>query len=156
MSNTFYFLAKDFAELVKKIGEFESKLAECLKEMGEGVKDDPNAWHDNFGFEEGQRQASIWSTRLRDLIAIKNRASVIEPSRQTDEVAVGSVVSLLHEDGESEDTFQIGSYLVFDDEEDTISYNSPLAQAIIGAKIGETRTFKVSGKERRVKITKIR
>lgn len=156
MSTTFYFLPQDFAALTKKIEEFKTKLAESLKEMGEGVKDDPNAWHDNFGFEEGQRQASIWSTRLRDLIAIKNGARVIELSRQTNEVAIGSVVSISYQDEESEDTFRIGSYLVFEDDEDTLSYNSPIAQAIIGAKVGETRTFRVSDREKKVSITKIR
>lgn len=53
-------------------------------------------------------------------------------------------------------TFKIGSYMVFDNDGGRIiSYNSPLAQIVMGVKIGEVRSGKIGRAEKSYKIIKI-
>ncbi|MGI5836753.1 MAG: GreA/GreB family elongation factor [Chloroflexota bacterium] len=69
-------------------------------------------------------------------------------------VAVGSEVTVTSEDGE--ETFTIGGPLAASPRTRCISYESPLAQALLGRELGETVEVSTVGCVSRLKIVAIR
>lgn len=164
---TYYFLPDDFNVLNKKIAELQEGLEGSLRDIGTSVEGESNTWHDNFGYEEGHRQATLWSTRLRKLVGIRNNAQIITSPPSANEVAIGSIVAIKDMETGLTDTFQIGSFWILDNENDSnggenigsgpdkISYSAPLAQMILGAKVGETKEGEIVGRKKRLAIVKI-
>ena len=50
------FLRKDYDALLAKIEELAAALREAGQEKGRWANQGAETWHDNFGYEEGQRQ----------------------------------------------------------------------------------------------------
>ena len=156
MKDEIYFLKQDLEAFDARIKELRDKLEETLKEGGESTRQSSETWHDNFPFEEAQRQFSLLAGQLQKLVDIRKRAKLAVAPVPEDKVAIGSTVTIRDEASCELKMFKIGSFLVLaDDSGETISYNSPLAQIIIGAKIGEMRIGKISKAEKNFKIIKI-
>ena len=150
----FYFLPEDFEDLNDQIEQICEKIKELGKEAGESCQEGAETWHDNFAFEESQRQQYMWSNRLRELIRVRNNARVIQPSPQGDKVSIGRVVTIQDTATEETQIFKIGSYMILK-EKDEISYNAPLARMLIGAEIDDERTGKIGGKQKTFRILEI-
>lgn len=156
MNEKLYFLNEDLEALDAKIGEMRSKLEETLKEGGESTRQSSETWHDNFPFEEAQRQFSLLAGQLQKLVDIRKKAKLIDASASSDKVKIGSVVTIRDESSDELKIFKIGSFLALSGENSKIiSYNSPLAQIIMGAKIGEARSGKIGIAEKSFKVIKI-
>ena len=96
------------------------------------------------------------SRQLRDLVDLRKKAKKADLPSDKNKVGIGSIVTILNSATGEIKSFKIGSFAVFAETgERTISYNSPLAQIIIGAKIGEMRIGKISKAEKSFKIIKI-
>lgn len=144
----YYFLPEDLEVLDKKIEENKQRMQEALKRIGDSC-DGGSTWHDNFPFEQAQRDAELWSTRLRGLISIRNNIEVVYPiDFKEGRVNIGRIVTIRDEDNDQTREFQIGSYMILDEERNAISYNSPIAQLIMGAVIGEVREGVIGGKKK--------
>lgn len=156
MNEELYFLKEDLEALDAKIGELRSKLEETLKEGGESTRQSSETWHDNFPFEEAQRQFSLLAGQLQKLVDIRKKAKLVDSAASNDKVIIGSMVTIRDESSDQLKIFKTGSFMVFsNDGGRTISYNSPLAQIVIGAKIGEVRSGKIGIAEKSFKIIKI-
>ena len=152
----FYFLREDFEGLNAEIEKIADKIKEIGKNMGQSCREGAETFHDNFAYEDGERQQYMWSTRLRNLIGIRNQARVVE-SQKGDKVSLGLTITLEDTSTSEVRTIKIGSYMVFAKEEqkEIISYNAPLARMLIGGQIGETREALISDKKRSFRILKI-
>lgn len=152
----FYFLREDFDGLNTEIEKVADKIKEIGKDMGQSCREGAETFHDNFAFEDGERQQYMWSTRLRQLIGIRNQARVVEP-RKGDKVSLGLLVTLKDTATCKVRTMRIGSYMVFAkrEGEEIISYNAPLARMLIGAEIGDVREAIIGGKKRSFHILNI-
>jgi len=150
----FYFLREDFEELNARIRKLYERIKKLGKEAGESCQEGAETWHDNFAFEESQRQQHMWSIQLHELIRIRNEARVIEPDPRTNKVSIGKVVTIQDIDTGEKRTFRIGSYRVFKKKED-VSYNAPLARILLGARVGEERKGRIGNREKRFRILKI-
>ncbi len=151
---TYYFLKEDYDDFLKEFEMAESNVQKALKEIGESAKQDPgNTFHDNFGFEEGNRQFMIWSVELEKLNAIKTQSEIISP-KPADTAEIGKSVKI--EDLETKKTFsfQIRGFMV-QPKENAISYLSPLGKLIMGSKPGAVKTGKIGEKIKRYKIVEI-
>lgn len=73
---------------------------------------------------------------LRYWTARRNSAQVIEPPTQASEVHFGSTVTIEREDGRRQ-TFRIVGEDEADPAKGTISYVSPVAQALTGKRVGD-------------------
>lgn len=151
----FYFLEEDFEGLDAEINIILEKIKEIKKRIGESCKDGADTWHDNFGFEDGQREYSMWSKRLQELLYIKANAKVITPDFVNEKVDIGRVVTIQDEIKDKIQTFKIGSYMVFKGQ-NKISYKAPLAIILINGKVGERRKGVIGGKIKIFKILKIK
>lgn len=152
----FYFLREDFEGLNAEIEKIADKIKEIGKDMGQSCREGAETFHDNFAFEDGERQQYMWSTRLRQLISIRNQARVVESQRGV-KVSLGLSVTLKDVGTGKIRTIKIGSYMVFAKTEgkEVISYNAPLARMLIGGEVGEVREAVISGKKRSFHILKI-
>ena len=151
----FYFLKQDFNDLCCKIDELRKKLAEISHEMGEACRQSSETYHDNFPFEEGRRQQDMVSGRLRELVYIKNRASIVEPNIFQNCVSIGKIIVIKDLGTNQEETYKIGSHMIFNRQHGYISYSAPLINIISGAKAGEKREGDINGKKKIFEIIKV-
>ncbi|MEK7588912.1 MAG: GreA/GreB family elongation factor [Patescibacteria group bacterium] len=150
----YYFLPKDFEELNIKIIDICEKIKEIGKEMGRSCQEGAETFHDNFAHEDGTRQQAMWSNKLREMIRIRNNSRIITLDKNIYRVSIGRNVRIKDLSTEEEKILKIGSYIVFTGE-NTISYNSPLARLLIGAKIGDLREGTLGGKSHEFEILSI-
>ena len=151
----YLFPAEDLKRLQEEIDKIDKRIGEIGKEVGASTRDGGETSHDNFAFEQGQRQAAMWSVKLRQLVAIINNSEIVLPCRETDKVSIGLTVTVVDETTKEEDTFRIGGYMVFD-EGVSISYEAPLAKIIMGARVGDFRTGKIADTIKMFRILEIK
>jgi len=153
----YYFLKKDFEALNVEIERIADKIKEIGKEMGKSCQEGAETFHDNFAYEDGERQQYMWSGRIRELIRIRNQARVLLDPPKGDTVSIGRTVTVEDEHTGETRAIKIGSYMVLSKEEDeeVISYNAPLARMLIGARVGDTREAVIAGKKKRFRVLKI-
>lgn len=98
----------------------------------------------------------MWSTRLRELIRIRNQTRVLLEPPKGDTVTIGRTVTAENENTGETLVMKIGSYMVLTNEEgEVISYNAPLARMLVGGRVGDTRESVIAGKKKSFRILKI-
>jgi len=115
---------------------------------------DNSVWHDNFAYEENQRQMHQLARRVRDLLDVQRRLEVVAPSPTSSRVCFGCAVLVEGEDGEVE-RLVIGGYEDGDPDLRRVAYTAPLALALVGAEPGDTRQVRVGGKARELTVISI-
>ena len=123
-----------------------SKAIEIARAHGD-LKE--NAEYDSAKEEQGKMEA-----RIRQLTEMLRNAQVGE-APTGDAVTAGMVVTTVDEDGD-EDTFLLGSREDRPEGLHVVSANSPLGQALMGAKVGDTRSYQAPAGEFKVTVTEIR
>ena len=153
----YYLLPGDLEELDEQIQRTRSQIETALQEIGKSKEGNAgNISHDNFAFEDAQRQASMWSTRIRELLKIRRDSTLIELDKVTiEKVGIGNEVTIRDEETGEIMTFQIRGYMVAL-KDDAISYHAPLAQLIVGAVVHEKRTGEIGGRKKTFQIIEIK
>jgi len=114
---------------------------------------DNSGWHDNFAYEENQRQMHQLARRVRDLGLVLAQARMIELPRGGEErVAIGTRVTYELEGDLAPRTCWIASWDDGDPAASRVSYNSPLGRALLGAAAGDSREMSAGGKARTVTV----
>ncbi len=139
-------LSAELEELKTQGRPRASKAIEIARAHGD-LKE--NAEYDSAKEEQGKMEA-----RIRQLEEMLRNAKVGE-APTGDAVAPGMVVTTVDEDGD-EDEFLIGSREDRPEGLSVVSANSPLGQALIGAKVGETRSYAAPAGEFKVTVKDIR
>lgn len=156
-----YFLVDDLEILKKRIKAASEDYKQAAKDAGEACQQGAETTHDNFPFEQAQRDMGLHSQRVADLKRVFARAVVAPTQSVCDKtVGVGSIVKVLDFDTDEYRWIKIGSYLIFtsDDKEvllpdkrrvqmESISYNSPLGKVLFGSIIYSTVNFNPTKKE---------
>jgi len=109
---------------------------------------------ENAEYHAAKEEQGKMEARIRQLEEMLRNAQVGE-APDGDTVAAGMVVTTVDEDGD-EDTFLLGSREDRDTGLPVVSANSPLGQALMGAKVGETRSYAAPAGEFAVTVTEIR
>lgn len=152
----YYFLKEDFDMLNAEIEKLANRIKEIGHEMGKSCQEGAETFHDNFAYEDGERQQYMWSTRLRELIRIRNQARVLLEPPKENTATIGRIVTVEDENTGETQVMKIGSYMVLAKEEgEVISYNAPLARMLIGGRVGDTRESVIAGKKKSFRILKI-
>lgn len=110
---------------------------------------DTSGWHDNFAFEENQRQMHRISRLVTELERTFGQATLIPLPRKVETAVIGTRVEWKFLDEDKLQTCWIAGWDDGDPDEGRVSYNSPLGKAIVGAEIGEERSVEL-GKTRRM------
>jgi len=139
------------ARIAAARGDFD---AICKDNPAAAESGDSSVWHDNFAFEENQRQMQRLALRVRELERLRNRASIVEPPTTVPETASLGCWLLVEKDGESRWLLLVG----WDDgdaEAGRLSYNAPLGRALVGQLAGEELEVTIGGEQRTVKLCSI-
>ncbi len=114
---------------------------------------DNSVWHDNFAYEENQRQMHQLARRVRDLTEAMRRLQVVVPPPSPSRVGLGSAVTV--DDGARTERFVIAGYEDGEPERRRVAYTAPLASSLLGAEIGEVRAVSVGGRRRELEVISI-
>lgn len=115
---------------------------------------DTSVWHDNFAYEDNQRQMHKLAKRVTELKEIRAKLAVVPLPQEPNKVGVGTAVTIEAEEGLTVRHLIVG----FEDGDPTrarLSYTAPLAKALLGAGTGETRIMKLNGREKEYVVIKI-
>lgn len=149
----YVFTSRGYEILLEMIKKNESILEQSTRtksEAGQGQDD----WHDEQ-FQRAMVEEEMWQKRLLGLKKILSQAQIIEPEEQNEFVDIGTGVVIQHEDGSIFKFIMQGCVLEIDEEMNFVSVHSPLGQAILGSKAGETKSFRVEDKEKKITVQKI-
>lgn len=151
------FLPEDLEQLDVKLAELRERIRDIGQQMGDSCRQGAETYHDNFAYEEGQRQLTLWTQRLKHLSNIRRQAISTMTDAALLRVRFGKKVMCLDENTKQMETYRISSYMTFVEEPDivAISYTSPLAKLLMDATIDETREGMIGDKIRRYKIIMI-
>ncbi len=152
----YYFLPEDFEDLKKAIDQAKKLVETNMKAAGESATEGADTWHDNFAFEEGQRQAIMWTKRVLELLKVQNDAVLITSKPNPSRVAIGCTVTVFNRTEGKEMKFKVGSYMNFrENPREYVSYRAPLAKLIMGASVGDVRTGRIGPLIQEVEVKKI-
>ncbi|HEY4494087.1 MAG TPA: GreA/GreB family elongation factor [Candidatus Paceibacterota bacterium] len=143
--------------LREEVKKLERKYAEISKTKMEAAEQGGNLWHDNPAFEEVETLQLLLGKQIAD-IKEKIRQAVLvsgeDESKGVNVVAIGSKTKMSFSDGRNKE-ITIAGYAESNPEKGIISYQSPLGQAVLGAKAGETKEYQVGNKVIKVKIESV-
>jgi transcription elongation factor GreA len=146
------------------IAKVESELERLLKvgrrEVADRIRESKGyaetSEGGNTAYEEAKAEQGMLEARILDLKQILHSARVItESDIPTDEVGVGSLVSIQDLETNEEWDYRIVGAIEASPEDDMISYESPVGSALMGAKPGDLVEVMVPVGLLRYKITKI-
>ena len=118
---------------------------ERARELGDlSENGDYHAAKDQQGMQEG---------RVRQLKKILEFAEVVD-NLEEGVVAVGTIITIRYEgdDEEIAEKYLVGSLEEVSVEHELVSPGSPMGEALVGAKVGDTVSYKAPGGDVRVKI----
>ncbi len=155
MTNTdeVYVTEQGLADMKKELEylkmEKRPAVIEALKEARALGDLSENAEYDAARNEqsETENRIAVLEKQIEKAIVIKNV--------KTDKVSVGNTVELEYVGDDDKDTYTIVGVKEADPFANKISNESPIAKAIIGAKVGDTRTVNSPNGEYQVKILSI-
>jgi transcription elongation GreA/GreB family factor len=146
--------AAGMQRLRERLTALEAKLRSIMRQKGEAAEVGGNVWHDNFSFEDLQRQEAMVLRQLEEARRVLAQARLVEPPADSTEVRLGSRVMLRFDDGREQEV-EIGGYGDADPAAGVISCASPLGRCLLGAVAGDERVFHAAGRERRVTVVKL-
>ena len=120
-------LERTRARLAGALAEYERIVAGNAEAADAG---DSSVWHDNFAYEENQRQMHQWARRIRDLREMIRRMEIVRPDPQPTRVQLGCRVLIADLDTDQEFVWEIAGYEDGDPEAGRVSYTSPLATSM--------------------------
>lgn len=126
------------AELERLTVEKRQEIAERIR----ASKDHGEYSEDNNELDEVKIEQAIVETRIAELKSILSEASILTPADiPTDHVGIGSKVTLEDKDSGIKFDVQLVASVEANADEDLISEESPLGQAIVGLAPGDTAKF---------------
>lgn len=117
---------------------------------------DTSGWHDNFAFEENQRQMHQLARHVRDLEAVAAQAIVVPlPRQEPERVILGARVEYRFLDEAQPRMGWLAGWEDGDPERGRISYNSPVGTALTGAEPGDTREVRIGAVRRQIEVLNV-
>lgn len=140
-----YTFIRQAINLLKAKGRESSK---AKTESGSDI----DGWHDEQ-FKIHLNEEAGYRRRMMDLEEILLNADIIEPVEQSEIVALGNGVLIKYEDG-FEDSLIVVGYAI-NNFDNVISFNSPIGQAIMGAKRGAEITYHIDNRSIEIEVIDI-
>jgi transcription elongation factor GreA len=111
---------------------------------------------ENGDYHAAKEQQGKMEARIRQIKGTIIDAVVVDPAEaDTTAVAVGTVVELRFEGDETTERFLVGSIEERHDDLEVLSPGSPLGRAVMGAAVGDRRTYEVNGNQLDIEIISI-
>lgn len=110
---------------------------------------------ENADYHSAKEEQAFVASRIRDLEDSLRRAQVITDPGSSDVVRVGSVVTVVEDGYDEEERYYIVGAHEADPANGRISNESPIGQALLGAKKGRVVTARTPGGDIRLRIKSI-
>ncbi len=114
-----------------------ARKIEVAREMGD--------LKENGDYHAAKEEQGKTEARIRHLEALLEIAQIVDDNEVSDTVTGGAVVSIVYDDDDDPEKYLIGSIEEKRPDVDVISPNSPLGEALMGAKIGDEVSFEAPG-----------
>jgi len=147
-----YFTKESYAKYVSYVKEVENSLFELQGKMNDAYETG-GTWHDNAALDHLTEDVVAANTRFNEANKLLRDVQIIEYPKVVDSVKIGSEVSLLLDS--QPEKFQIVAYGDSDARNDKILYAAPMAEAIMGHKIGDEYEAFIAERKRKIKILDI-
>ena len=134
---------KELDELVTKRRPYIAAKIKAARELGD--------LSENFEYHAAKNEQGFIEARINDLQAIVKNHVLIESTKGSGVVSMGSTVRF-QEDGEGEETYRIVGPAEADPKAGRVSYESALGKALIGHQVGEEVEIKTPNGSYRVRI----
>lgn len=153
----YYFTRDGLARFQARVEEARAAYKAVCDDNPEARESgDSSVWHDNFAFEENQRQMHQLARRVRDMERVLEQAELVEsPSESPARVVLGVRVRYRVDDDDREKACVIASYGDGDPSSGRVSYDSPIGRALVGARLGDEVELVVAGRARFVEVLAI-
>lgn len=110
---------------------------------------------ENGDYHAAKDDQGKMEARIRQLEALLKTATIVEEGSGGDVIAAGSVVSLRYEGDDDVERYLIGSIEERRDDVSVVSPGSPLGQALVGRRVGETVEYDAPTGTLKVEIVEV-
>jgi transcription elongation factor GreA len=111
---------------------------------------------ENVAYDQAKEQQGFVEGRILTLETMLKNAVIIDPTRTSDTVGLGSYVTVAEKGSGEDEMYQIVGSAEADPTRGRISNESPVGRALMGKKVGDVIAIKVPDGERYLKIQDIR
>ncbi len=141
------------SELETLLSEKRAEIAERLRES----KEHGEFAEDNSELDEVKNEQAMVESRIIELRELFATAQMLEPSMvPTNKVGIGSYVTLTDPDKKNEFEIRVVASIESDPDNDLVSVEAPLGQAVYGRKVGEVVKFDAPAGHIEYSVKKIR
>lgn len=144
-----------FDELTAEVEELRGPVRASLVKRVSDARDEGDL-KENAGYHAAREELGKLDGRIAQLAHILEHASVGEAPAEADgTITVGTVVTYRFVGDDDEETVLLGAREMASDDVDTMSPQSPLGAAMLGAAVGDTVTYEApNGKQLGVQIVR--
>ncbi len=111
---------------------------------------------ENADYHDAKEQQAFLEGRIQYLENILRSSKIIENTGKTDEVRLGSVVTIVEEGAHEEEVYSIVGAAEANPREGKISHESPIGSALLGHRKGDKVRVKTPGGEMVFKVKSIK
>jgi len=102
---------------------------------------------ENADYQTAKEEQGFLEGRIQKIEVMLRRAVLIEENGPSDEVGLGSRITVVENDGDDEETFRIVGAAEADPFKGNVSNESPLGQALLGRGVGDVVTVEAPAGE---------
>jgi transcription elongation factor GreA len=155
MSDPVYLTPDGRSELQRELEDLLNVRRPALaKKLKEAVAE--GDLKENANYHDAKEQQAFIEGRIQHLENILRAAIIIENNGKTDEIVVGSEVTIVEEGSSEEETYMIVGAAEANPREGKISQKSPIGAALLGHRKGEKVRVQTPAGEVVLKIKKIK
>jgi transcription elongation factor GreA len=154
MSEQVYLTAEGAEELRRELDELiHVRRPDLALKLKEAVAD--GDLKENANYHDAKEQQAFVEGRIQYLENVLRSAQIVANDGATDEVRVGSHVTIIEEGTDDEETYMIVGAAEANPREGKISNESPIGSALLGRRKGEKVRAKTPGGEIVLRIKRI-
>ena len=146
--------AKGLEELKAEIARLEGEERQLIAERILRAREHGDL-SENAEYHAAKEDQAHLETRILRLLGRLRSARVVDTPATSDVVAFGSTVTFVEEASGREQTFTIVGTTEQDLKAGKLSSESPIARALIGAKVGAVVAVDTPGGKRKMRVTKL-
>lgn len=111
---------------------------------------------ENSAYDEAKNEQAFVEGRIMTIEQMLKNAVMIDATRASDTVGIGSYVTVVERGTRDDEVYQIVGSAEADPRRGRISNESPVGRALLGKRVGEEATVKTPDGVRYLKVTEIR
>lgn len=110
---------------------------------------------ENGDYHAAKDQQGKMEARIRQLQGILEDAVIVDEREASDSVGIGNVVTIRFVGDDDTEAYLVGSIEERVAGLEVVSPGSPMGQALMGAKVGETRSYEVNGNTLEIEVVEL-